>query len=404
MHEQAIIGARIRALRKWRGMTLTALAQQAGVSKSYLSMAERGQRAIDRRSHIAAIAAALRVSERELVGGPHLGRNPAQTAPHRYVPALRSVLEVGPGDAPVVDRARPLDELVALMGGVVEQQRRRYAYDKVGERLPDLIDELHFHVHSPASDELAQRRALETLVEAYMCGAGMARTLGHPDLGQIAAMRADEAAVLLDDPVARGKAAFSLHRVNGTNPARVQALAERAADVLEPHARDGLGLQVLGMLTLNAALASAAALDTASAMAWLTEAERLARRVADDLESNWQAFSRTNVGVWRVAIGVELGEAGAAVQRLAERVDQTKLQRHPGRWACFLADVGRGLARERRSHAEAAAWLRRAERVAPQRVLNDAKVREVVLVMLEQARAEAGRELRGMAARMGLPH
>lgn len=403
MHDQATIGARIRVLRKWRRMTVTALAQQAGISKSFLSMAETGQRAIDRRSHIAALANALRVSEIDLVGGPHLGMDPTQSAPHTHIPSLRAALEIGLHQEPVVEQARPLDDLVALMAGPIEHQRRRYNYDKVGDRLPALIDELHLHVHDPA-DERAQRRALGALLEAYMCAAGMARSLGHPDLGQIAAMRADETAARLGDPIARGKAAFSLHRTNVQNLDRVKTLAERAANTLEPHARDGLGFQVLGMLTLNAALAAAAARDSDAAKSWLKEAIQLAKQVEDDIDANWQAFSWTNVKIWDVTVGVELGEAGAAVERKAEAVNLSKLDAHPGRKACFLADVGRGLARDRRRRADAFAWLRQAEVVAPQRILNDAKVGEVVMVMLEQEKAEIGLELRGMAARMGIPH
>src|SRR5437868_4640445 len=57
------IGARLRTLRRWRGLTQVELADRAGVSASYISMVEHGERLLDRRSHIAAIAAALRVSE-----------------------------------------------------------------------------------------------------------------------------------------------------------------------------------------------------------------------------------------------------------------------------------------------------------------------------------------------------
>ncbi|MEU1389956.1 helix-turn-helix transcriptional regulator [Nonomuraea sp. NPDC005730] len=54
MYEQTTIGARLRILRKWRGLTLVELAGLSGVSKSHLSYAERGERTLDRRSHIAA--------------------------------------------------------------------------------------------------------------------------------------------------------------------------------------------------------------------------------------------------------------------------------------------------------------------------------------------------------------
>lgn len=405
MHDEITIGARLRALRRWRGMTLDQLSAMTDLHKSFLSRAERGQRALDRRSHIARLASALQVSETELVGGPHLGTDHAQSHPHVHIPPLRVAMETNSfhGDA-VVERARRLDELVTLMSGRVEQHRRRYDYSTVGEDLPALIDELHWHVASPA-DELAQRRALETLVEAYMCAAGMARSLRHPDLGHIAAMRAEEAAVLLDDETARGKAAFALIRPNANNLLRVKDMASRAADRLASHVRDDEDRQVLGMLTLNAAMAAAACLDTSGSEDWLREAAVLAGQVPDDLERNWQAFSRTNVAVWRVSVGVEVGKSGGEVAALAADVDEDLLSRHVARKTCFLADVGRGLARDSRYRREAVHWLKRSEAAGPQRFRNDAKVRETIAVMMEQERIAAqGRELRGMAARMGVPH
>lgn len=71
----------------------------------------------------------------------------------------------------------------------------------------------------------------------------------------------------------------------------------------------------------------------------------------------------------------------------------------------YLADVGCGLARESRTRPQALRWLRRAESVAPHKIRNDVRVKETVAVMLEQTRSAAiGLELRGMAARMGIPH
>src|SRR5260370_29601738 len=86
----ATIGERLRALRLWRHMTLAEVAGLAGVSAAYLSMAERGLRSIDRRSLISALAAALRVSETHLTGGPPPpGAAPHQAAPPHALPPLR---------------------------------------------------------------------------------------------------------------------------------------------------------------------------------------------------------------------------------------------------------------------------------------------------------------------------
>jgi transcriptional regulator with XRE-family HTH domain len=55
--DEGTVGARLRVLRRWRGLTLTELAGLADLSTSYLSMAERGLRPIDRRSVIGRLAA-----------------------------------------------------------------------------------------------------------------------------------------------------------------------------------------------------------------------------------------------------------------------------------------------------------------------------------------------------------
>jgi hypothetical protein len=105
-----------------------------------------------------------------------------------------------------------------------------------------------------------------------------------------------------------------------------------------------------------------------------------------------------------VAIGVERGESGGAVLDMASGIDQTKVAWRT-REASFLADVGRGLARESKSRGDAVRWLRRAEDTAPQHIRNHPATRETVAYLLGRATASAGgRELRGMAARMGVPH
>ncbi|MGH3343355.1 MAG: helix-turn-helix domain-containing protein [Carbonactinosporaceae bacterium] len=404
--DEGTIGARLRTLRRWRGMSLTAVADQAGLSTSFLSMVERGQRALDRRSHIGAVAAALRVSEAELVGGPQLSADPVQSRPHAGIPALQVALETNVLGEPLCERPRPLAELVTEMTEWIEPLRRNYDYIGMGEKLPAVIDELHAHVADPA-DEGAHRLALETLVEAAFYANILAKGLGYLDLAHVAARMATEAATTLGDPVQAGKAAFM--RVLAVPKAgsweRALTMAERAVGALQPHATSPLGVQVLGMLALSASLAAASINRGQIASEWLGEAEQLAGRVPDDPESNWSYFSATNVGVWRVTVGVEHGEVGGAVLEKARTVDERKIGGVAGRRASFFADVGRGLARERSTREQAVRWLRRAENAAPQHIRNSPAVRETVAVLLSQSVAAAGgRELRGMASRMRVPH
>ncbi len=59
--DTAMIGARVRAARVRQGMSLGALAAETGLSRSFLSRAERGERGLDRRSTVQRIAEALHV-------------------------------------------------------------------------------------------------------------------------------------------------------------------------------------------------------------------------------------------------------------------------------------------------------------------------------------------------------
>jgi transcriptional regulator with XRE-family HTH domain len=404
--DEITIGARLRTLRRWRGKSQVELAGLAGLSPSFLSMVETGRRPLDRRSHIAALAGALKVSEADLVGGPHLTPDPLQSDPHMGVPALRVALQTNTLSTPAVDQARPLAELVHLVMAQIEPMRRACNYVGTGQALPDVLDELHYHVAAPA-DEAAQQLALQMLVEACACATFTAKNLNYSDLAHLAALRAREAATLLGDPIYKGKADFvwlnTLPRAASRD--RNLAAAVRAAGQLEPHASDSLGLQVLGMISLNAALTAAAMQRGDTAAHWLTEAASIAQRVPDQPMDNWQSFSTTNVNIWRVTVGVERGEAGGAMLELADQVALDKFDRRSSRRADFFADVGRGLAREPKTRLEAVRWLRRAEEAAPQRVRNSGPVRESVAYLLGRARATAGGpELRGMAARMGLPH
>lgn len=404
--DQVTIGARLRTLRRWRGMTQSQLAGLAGVSTSFVSMVEHGQRLLDRRSHISALASALRVSETDLVGGPHLSADRLQSDPHATIPGLRVALQTNTLTHPVLENARPLPDLARMMTDELEPMRRACDYVSLGALLPALIDEVHVHVAAPP-DEAASRLAARTLVEACVAAAFTAKNLGYLDLAHLAAVRAEEAADVVDDPVLQGKAAFL--RVHSSPWAgsgdRVLVAAERAVDRLEPAAGSTDGRQVLGMLALSASLAAAVARRNDSASRWLEAADDVARSVPDDPDQAWQSFSATNVSVWRVTVGVECGLSGGKVLDQARQVNVAKLAGHSSRRASFLVDVGRGLAREPRTRAEAVRWLRQAETVAPQRIRNSASARETVAYLLGRATATAGgRELRGMAARMGLPH
>jgi hypothetical protein len=125
--------------------------------------------------------------------------------------------------------------------------------------------------------------------------------------------------------------------------------------------------------------------------------------VPDEPTKTWQAFSAANAMAWRV--DVEFGQSGGAVLAASRGFDLAKFDGLPFRRAGFMSSVGRGPARDPKTQPLALEWLSGAEKAAPQRIRNSLKVRESVTVMLERAKVAAvGRELRGMAARIGVPH
>lgn len=75
----------LRRVRRRRGLTTTALADLAGLSQSFISMVETGQRPLRRRDDINALAAALRVPPAEIA--PSISPGFDEWAPAPPVPA-----------------------------------------------------------------------------------------------------------------------------------------------------------------------------------------------------------------------------------------------------------------------------------------------------------------------------
>src|SRR5260370_27136273 len=248
-------------------------------------MVETGQRPFARRSHIAAIASALHVSETDLVGGPHLSADRQQADPHMTIPALREALQTNKLTSPAVDHARPLSELAKEVTGRIEPLRAEADYAGAGALLPDALDELHWHT-AQSGDETSRRLALETLIEACVTTGLTAKDLGYVDLAHVAVLRAEEAATLLDDPVQQGKVeclrVWTFPRERSWD--RRLVAAEQAADTLEPYASTPVGVQVLGILTLHAALGAAVVQRPHVITHRLHEACQLSDRVSDRLK------------------------------------------------------------------------------------------------------------------------
>ncbi len=87
----------LRRVRRRRGLTTTALADLAGLSPSFISMVETGQRPLRRRDDINALAAVLRVRPAEIAPSISPGFDewaPAPPAPATAFPPLSDDIAV----------------------------------------------------------------------------------------------------------------------------------------------------------------------------------------------------------------------------------------------------------------------------------------------------------------------
>jgi transcriptional regulator with XRE-family HTH domain len=372
---------------------LTVVAGLTGISPSYLSRLERGERLLDSRRLLWALADALQVAPSELTGQPYPPADAAQAAGHAAAHSLRAVLrdvEIGELDGA---GTRPLPELAR----VVEEADRAAAasdYAALGAVVPDLIGDLS--VARAGGQGVRRRLLVRTLHDAFY----LAKDLGHGDLAWAVAGHLDRAAAELGEPSWGALAGFvRSHAVvgEGSRP-RALRLAERAAEVVAPD--EGDAGQVYGMCHLSAALQSAATGDTSAAGDHLTEAGTVAAHTGEGRFAGLM-FGPTNTGIWSLAVHLELGEPGRGVE-VARGVNVATIP-SAGRQATFYSDLGQALARVRGREAQAVEAIRRAERLAPSRVRTRPSVRGVVTNLLHRAQHDsAGRELRGLAFRMGI--
>jgi tetratricopeptide (TPR) repeat protein len=176
-------------------------------------------------------------------------------------------------------------------------------------------------------------------------------------------------------------------------------LAVEAAEVVRRSStteQDALVVQGAGYL--SAAMACARAGDGDSAGELLEVADRCAGELGRDLASP-AVFGPSNVDIHRVAVAMDLGDAGTALQ-WAER---TNVQLPPGyeeRQARCLIDVARAYADQQRDDDAVHTFLE-AEEIAPEEVRTHRLTQLVLGDLLARERRSRTPALRSLAARCG---
>ncbi|TCO52977.1 helix-turn-helix domain-containing protein [Actinocrispum wychmicini] len=400
-NEDSHIGRNVRRLRLLRDMSQEATAGLAGISAGYLSLIESGNRAVSKRATLEALANALRVSPFELTEKPwertltqDEERTQAQLVP--IISAL-DICELGndPGE-----RAREWHEVKADVARSIDLMHVHADYATQAELVPNLLKELHaLYVRDPGH----RREILLGLTNTYKSAVALTKYLGGGGvngLSLLAAKAGQQCAEELDVP--QWRAIMSFYRgfaMGSANRLQQYQRAVQMAEEISPSLNDREVTQAYGTLHLSAALAAATQSDRDTAATHLDEATAVASRLDTEVgtfSKMW--FGETNIGIWRVAVSVELGDTGN-VAEIARNVHVESIP-SPGRQAAFYSDVGRALIDEKRTRETGAELLLKAEQLAPQRVRNNAFVRDVVTGQLRHAKR--GTKLRALALALGL--
>jgi transcriptional regulator with XRE-family HTH domain len=398
--EAKALGRRVREVRSWRGLTLREAAGLAGLSFSFWGQVERGDKAVTNRKTLEAMAGALRVHPAELIEQSWAPQGPTGTDAHAALLAIETALECYELGTDPGLTVRTWPQIQADLDRLVMITHATSDHAAMGELASVLVSELHGGYVRLAQ----QRRAvLRALMVAYTSAMWAAQRLGGHGLPILAARAVQQCAETLDDPVWLGYAAW----LRGNATGRLDRAAQyrrsvTAAETLTSELDSSDAVQACGMLHLSAALAAGVQADPDTAATHLTEAAALAARMNTEV-GTWAHlwFGPTNVGIWRTSLAVEIGEHGQAVE--AAKTVHPELLPGNVRQAEFWAEVGRALVTGKKTRDKGVRVLLHAEQLAPQRIRRDLLVREAVADLLRQARRDAGgRELRGLAWRMGV--
>jgi transcriptional regulator with XRE-family HTH domain len=394
---ERFIGRRVAAIRDRRKMSQQLLADLVGISRGGLSKYETGERPIDSRKMLYALATALQVSVAELTGHAEDRYLSAAGAFHAAAPLIEAALM----SAGHTDDDRPLLPVDVLTRDADLALDLRMAGDlsALGGMLPPLITDCYRRTTDGPDSEREQ--AWAALSRAAFATGLASKGLGLVSLAWNAARVTAEAASACGDRLALAASEFVSSQVLLAMPGSITASlgrAQNAADQLQTDlTATPEGMQMYGMLHLQAALASAAIGNDSAAH--LAEAREMSDQTGEGGQAFKLDFGESNVGVWGMSVALEEERGGDAVA-LAATVDPAALGTAE-RQARYYIELARGHSMEGQ-YSQAMAALLHAETVAPQYVRSRSIVRELVGYMMRKARRElSAGELAKFAERVG---
>ncbi|GGX71952.1 helix-turn-helix domain-containing protein [Streptomyces hiroshimensis] len=396
-------GARVANLRIQRGLTQKALASSVGRTTSWLSQVERGVQPVNRLDVLRLLADALGVPVNEL--------RPDAPQPESAEPAPE------PND---LDQARLLISGHAALGALLaaEEPEERpsladllvrvdlawsLAHDgrlsQLSAEMNTLVPQLERATRTVAERERAQ--AFSLLARAYQALSAAFTRQNEADAAWVAADRSIAAAERSGRPLEVFAGTFRLAHafVRLRRYDQADHTARTAASALARHlSRTGEtpeSLSVLGSLHLALAVVHARCGSRTEARQEIATARRLAARLGGDRNDLHLEFGPTNVEVQAVAIAVDLGDAGEALEA-GESLNASGLSTE--RQARLALDLGRAHAQLRHS-GEALSYFLRAEHLAPEMMRSHTSARSAIRDLVLVAGRSASAELKELARR-----
>jgi transcriptional regulator with XRE-family HTH domain len=399
------LGERVADFRRQRGLSQRELAVEMQRSESWVSQVERDIQPVERLSVLHSLAQALGVSVRDLRPEAVPEPEPDPAVPND-LDGLRLELSGHP-------------DLPELFGGgaaaTVRTDLARYAaevehawtlahdsrFAALNDCLTGLLTRLEHATRNVEGDGVNQLHALRS--RAYQAASAAFARQDEPDAAWVAADRAITAAEQSGEPLAVIAGHFRLAHafIRLRHYDQAEHVATSAIDALTPiAARDDAtpeALSLLGAMHLVQAVICGAESNRQRARSHLAEAARIADRLGTDRNDYDTEFGPTNVQLHAVAVAVELGDAGEALD-VAARVDASGLS--PERQVRLLIDVARAHA-QRRHTGEAIAALVDAEQLSPEHVRSHHFARATIKELLDQSGRRASTELVELARRAG---
>ncbi|GAA2505726.1 hypothetical protein GCM10010406_47980 [Streptomyces thermolineatus] len=390
MESTPAAGENIAVLRKARGLGQAKLAREAGISLSYLSKIEVGERPATP-PVVAAIAKALHLPTARIYGQPFL--EPSEQAD--LLNDLRGA--VRRHTLPKEDVPPP--EVLASDIRKAALLRADTRYLELLRMLPKLLGQ----VTAAALSSRGEATAWGRVADVYGCAYAVAHRLGQPDLADMIVSRQTWASQQTWNPEAEAGAAWN---EAGTYQSAGQyedglAIVERAVSRFEAAGDEGPHRVVpLGSLHLRGVVLASRNKDRRATEAHLSRARELAGQLSGDVLRHNLTFGSGNTALYELAAYVELGQPDRASEMAVPLLAEPPSGLRPSRVGRLYIDAARArLAVKDLRGAEEA--LKAAFAVAPQMAEVHPMSREVlrVLFVLHQ---RSRPDLIAMAERSGL--